>query len=318
MPRTPALLSLPSALFIGPVLILTFAFLLATHELNAGEVLTIDADQQLRLAADHFRNGDYHSAITEYKRFINFFPQHPEVITAHFKIAMSHFRSQSYPIAITLFEAFIDRFAANSLTTQAYFKISQSYLALGDSANALLTLHNLILTSHDPDVRDRAHYQMGWIYIDSAAWEQARKAFAKIRPVNQVVYRLPEVLSEIEHIQNLPPKSPQTAGILAILPGAGHVYTERYQDALVSFLVNSALFAAAYASFDSGNDIVGGLFTLVGIGFYSGNIYSAVSSAHKFNRRQTEQSIRNLQKRKFHFSAHTNGRGFEFALNYRF
>jgi hypothetical protein len=105
---------------------------------------------------------------------------------------------------------------------------------------------------------------------------------------------------------------------LAILPGAGHLYTERYQDALIAFLANSALFVAAYASFDNGNDVVGGLLTLIGLGFYSGNIYSAVSSAHKFNRRQTEQSIRHLQKRKFHISAHTNEHGFGFALNFRF
>jgi hypothetical protein len=52
----------------------------------------------------------------------------------------------------------------------------------------------------------------------------------------------------------------------------------------VAFILNSAMMYAAYEAFDHGQNCLGGLITIFELGFYTGNIYSAVGSAHKHNR----------------------------------
>jgi hypothetical protein len=49
-------------------------------------------------------------------------------------------------------------------------------------------------------------------------------------------------------------------------------------------------------AFDQKNYVVGGILTFFELGWYSGNIYSAVSSAHKYNQRKKQEYIDHLQK----------------------
>jgi hypothetical protein len=76
---------------------------------------------------------------------------------------------------------------------------------------------------------------------------------------------------------------------------------------------------AAYEAFDNDNNALGGIITLVELGFYTGNIYGAVSSAHKYNRTKTGQFIQKLRKNhKVNFSAGFNAKGFCAALRLPF
>ena len=45
---------------------------------------------------------------------------------------------------------------------------------------------------------------------------------------------------------------------------------------------------AAWEAFDNDNEALGSLLTLFEIGFYTGNIYSAVNAAHKYNKKQKD------------------------------
>jgi len=85
--------------------------------------------------------------------------------------------------------------------------------------------------------------------------------------------------------------------LLAIIPGAGHLYCERKKDALISFLLNGAMIYAAYEAFDHDLDVIGGIITFFELGFYSGNIYSAVNSAHKYNRNEKSKFLDYLRKK---------------------
>jgi hypothetical protein len=52
--------------------------------------------------------------------------------------------------------------------------------------------------------------------------------------------------SSLGYIDDIQQKSPAVAGTLAaILPGAGHLYTERPRVALVAFLLNVAFIVSA-------------------------------------------------------------------------
>jgi len=113
---------------------------------------------------------------------------------------------------------------------------------------------------------------------------------------NTEQYNLRQILIEPDSKPLLKRKNPTTAGLLAIIPGAGHLYCERKKDALISFLLNGAMIYAAYEAFDHDLDAIGGIITFFELGFYSGNIYSAVSSAHKYNRDEKSRFLNYLKK----------------------
>ncbi len=63
---------------------------------------------------------------------------------------------------------------------------------------------------------------------------------------------------------------------------------------------------------------LGGLITFFEIGLYSGNIYSAVSSAHKYNRKQKRDFLKYLKEHSIlEASAGRADEGLELALVYK-
>ena len=105
-----------------------------------------------------------------------------------------------------------------------------------------------------------------------------------------------QLLKAISDIKEQKEKNPTLAGVLALIPGAGHLYCGRPRDGAVAFLFNSALFLAARHAFDNGNNALGGLIAFTGAGFYSGSIYGSISSAHKLNRQHRNRSIQKVRE----------------------
>jgi hypothetical protein len=66
--------------------------------------------------------------------------------------------------------------------------------------------------------------------------------------------------------------------------------------ALISFLLKGALIFAAYEAFDEDLEGFGAVIAFFELGFYSENIYSAVSSAHRYNRDEKNRFLDSLKK----------------------
>lgn len=281
---------LPSGLF--------FLFsLLFTGYAHAGNQVVLDADQLFEYAEICFARGDYETATAEYKRLIHFFPEDKRVEKALFAIAMSDYHRERFQEAIAAFTEAENRFPNTPLSIRAAFMISKCYLRLRDTGNAIITLNNLLVQTDDGDVRDEAYDAMGWIYIELGEFEKARSFFQKISLKNQAEYEADVLLKELEKDEQIPRKKPQVAGFLSILPGGGYFYCERYQDALVAFLLNGALIVASWEAFDQGNPALGGVIAAVEFGFYAGNIYGGIASAHKYNNRKTHDFIESLKEK---------------------
>lgn len=281
--------------------------------------LVIDADKQFEFAEHYFSNQEYASAISEYKRFIYFFPEDDRIETAMFRIGMAHFKSRRFQQAVNAFKALIDKYGRTDLSIRSYLMISESYVKLNAFDAAIINLHNLITITGDENIQDEAYYRIGWLYIEMASWEKAKNYFSKISAPNKDRYRLKRLTADLDKKKLIPQKNPKLAGFLSIIPGAGFLYTERYQDARIAFLLNGVLMYAAYEAFDNDNHALGGIITLVELGFYTGNIYGAVSSAHKYNRTKTGQFIQKLRgNHKVNFSAGFSDKGFYAALRLPF
>lgn len=272
----------------------------------------IDPDRQFQLAEKYFQEQDYFRAISEYKRFIYFFPQASRVGPATFKIGQSYFRNKEYNNALGFFKKVSAGYGGTALAVKAVLMQSECYLSLQAPGPAVSVLEQLAAHTHDSDIRDEAFYRIGWIYFDTQSWDKARTFFEKIEPQNRRKYRLSELLREFDAVGAIPQKNPALAGLLGLIPGAGYLYTARYHDALIASLLNGALILAAYTSFDNENYALGAILTFVEIGFYSGSIYGSISAVHKYNRRQTRDFIQNIkQNKKVHLSGgYMDGGGF--------
>lgn len=258
--------------------------------------LILNPDKQFNYAQDLFSAKDYLTAVNEYKRFIYFFPKDERVELAMFQMGQSYFLGGQFDEAVKSFKKLTDQYFETEYSIKSYFKISEINVALKAFDLALINLNNLITITKDENIRDEAYYRIGWIYIETASWENARHYFEKISPKNRDKFRLKKLADELDKEALIPKKDPNLAGFLSIIPGGGYLYCERYQDALIAFLLNGGLILAAYESFDKGHGALGGLLTFVEFGFYAGNIYGAVTSAHKFNRQETGRFIYKLKK----------------------
>lgn len=285
----------------GSILLLLSLLLAIAAPLSraASEVtptLKIDPERQFKFAEQAFATGEYARAIAEYQRFVHFFPQDRRVPQATYKIGRAYFRTQAFNKAIDYFKRVIAASGDTPLAKRSQMMISEALLQLRTPDKALTFLDRLAAQTSDPAVKDEALYRLAWIHLDLESWGKARTILEQISPENQFNYRVYDVVDELKKVDTLPRKNPHVAGLLALIPGAGYIYTERYHDALITLLINSALLLAAYDTFDNNNEALGAVLAFVELGFYSGSIYGSIGAAHKFNRTQTRNFIQNLKE----------------------
>ncbi len=287
---------------------------------RADAAVILRADGQFSLAERLFTQQKYTLARLEYERFIHFFPDDERISQAYYRIGLAYYFQRQYEAAIQTFRSLVGVGKLSSeFHARAFFMAAESQLRLGRPSAALTTLRNLEIQVDNQVERDEAFYRMGWIYLDLGDWERAHQVFKKISANSQERLRIPELIRQLETSDQIDRLSPGLAGTLAIIPGGGYLYCRRYQDALISFLVNGALIYAAYESFDNDLNALGGLIAFVEVGFYSGNIYGSISSAHKYNRNRQRAFIDHLkQNLRIDLSARPQNKGLELALSYRF
>ncbi len=292
---------------------------LSSAPANGFARLTIDADSQYRYAQSRLDSGAVDEAVAEFNRFIHFFPADPRIPQARFQTGMAHFSAGRYQAAAAIFNQQTVGFAGSPLDNQAFFMLSRSHARQGMTEQAILDLHNLVAMSSAPEVIDRARYELGWLHVDQGRWTDADRAFGRISPDNQDRFQVADLKQALAGSEAIPVKSPTTAGLLSIVPGGGQLYCKRYQDAATAFLINAGLIWAAWEAFDDEQYALGSVISVVGFGFYAGNVYGAVSSAHKYNRdRITEYRERLNQRRQMSLSLAPTPEGAALRLTVRF
>ncbi len=257
-----------------------------------GETIKINSDEQFEFAEHYFSKGEYVKAIAEYERFIYFFPKHEKLPQAEYQIGMSYLKNGQFQEAARAFQKVIEAYPD---MVESYFNISDAYLKLRQPDEAISVLEYLVKKTENQRIRDRALYAIGWIYIEKASWKNARLSFQNISEQNKEKYQSDRLSDGLDRAGAIEHKNPALAGWLSVIPGAGFLYCGRYQDALTAFLLNAGLMLAAYESFKDDNYALGSVISFVELGFYAGNIYGAVGSAHKFNKAKTSEFIENLK-----------------------
>lgn len=289
------------SLFMTPLifcLLLCLLMVTPASRVSAGQGdILINADIQMKYADDCFAGQDYGTAAAEYKRFMYFFPEDERVPQARFNIGMSLFHLKDYAAALNQFTSILDRQGAAPIGIESGYMISRCYQHSGNYRSAVENLTYLIRLSGDKALADKAWRQIGWLYLESGEFQQAQAAFDRVTPSGRANFNMETLDAELKNQAGMPQKSPVAAGILSLIPGGGYLYCERYQDALIAFFFTGAFIYGAVESFDQELYALGGMMSLVGLGFYSGSIYGGISRAHKFNQAKKSEFVQQLKKK---------------------
>jgi tetratricopeptide (TPR) repeat protein len=266
--------------------------------------LTLTPDRQFAYADTLFREQDYRTAEVEFKRFIHFFPADPRMDKAAFKTGMALFYQERFHEAARQFNRIIiaDPSLSRPHTAEAYLMQSRAFKQLGNLGYARVVLENFLKLTDDPNIRNRIHLDLADLHITASLEPGTDELGQALTNLEQITgdgsfqTQKMEMTARIQKVRSLPDKNPTLAGILALIPGAGFLYTGRIHDAAAAFVVNTGLGLAAWKAFDQDNPALGTVVGLVGSGFYTGSIYGSVTAAHKHNH---AQKIRILN-REFH------------------
>ncbi len=306
--------------FIYLLSVSVVVFLMMVSSSSAGEnYIVIHGDEQYQYAETCFREQAYQSALTAYKRFVHFFPEDSRIRQAKFKTGLCLFHLKDYAGALEVFNAIALPFSESRISSESRFMAIQIHMIKGKYSAAEQMLQNFLTFARKKKIQDRIYSELAWIYLKRAgkmeknSLDTAALWLDRISAQNSPLYHTDQIKDCISEIRAMDFKNPALAGALSIVPGGGFVYCRRYRDGLTAFLLNSALIIAAAGAFDDGNPALGAVISFVEAGFYSGNIYGAVTSAHKYNQGKIAPVIEYMEN---HFHGRDVSQTSSSALNY--
>ncbi len=276
-----------------------FIFLLLFRpECVLSKQIIIDSDDQFRFAYEYMEKGEYLRAVREFERLIYFFPQDKNVPRAQYLIGFCYLKGKQYESARKVLEHVYKTYSQRPIAGKALFLIGESYYIQGVLDEAELYFEKVIEGDLQSEFKDATLYRLGWSLMKANRWQEASEIFNRVGETSSLYGHSLDLSGKSLQGERLPRKDPTAAGIMAgIVPGLGHAYCNRYKDGIVALLLNGLFILAAVESFDQGNNVLGGILTFLELGWYSGNIYSAVNSAHKYNRKVRNDFRKSLTDR---------------------
>ncbi len=297
-----------------------FILLLSLSLLLPAAARAASDPKELMAFADHlFEAGDYYRAITEYERVAFLFPNDPLAQTARYRIALSYFQGDKLVPAIERFRSLAEQFPTEQIGKDALYMLGEAQYVNKDYRASRKTFASF-LEAYPADPRcDAVRIRIGWSHMRERNWREAEEAFRGLPP-DSPLHASAEGLAEgALAYPDIPRKSPTLAGTLsAVLPGAGQLYTGRTGDAVTSFLLNGIFIWGAVEAFHHDNDVTGGILLFFEAGWYTGNIYNAVSNAYKYNRGAEQNYLQRLDDRYAISLSHTRDGANLLAFTVRF
>ena len=277
-------------------LILTLLFMIAF----SGQLYALEAgapQQLFDFASTLYDSRNYYGAVLEFQRLLSYYPGSSLTKEASFMIGMSYYRAGKVEEAAQAFDFFISTYPKSDKAKDALINIAEGYYK---NRKYLAGIHKLneIKTRHNPgELSATSEYLMGWGYLGKQLFPESSSIFYYLS-TRESEYRTEadELYRYLKLAEKLPEKSPLLAGVLsAIIPGSGQIYSERFYDGLVSFFLNAAFIYLASEGYRTGNNSTGLFFSVIELGWYTGNIYSAVGSAHKYNEEKRDEFVNSLK-----------------------
>ncbi len=267
----------------------------STSAMTPTELPGFAADQLFMFAEQLMREGEYFRAITEYRRFLFYYPGDLRRPMVHFSIGLAFYRGESYGEALQAFREVTQLYPNTAYGKQAWLWQGESLARQGQYAAAEQFYAEITERFPHDAIGHQARYQRAWTLLSRRQWRDAAAQFQQVSPASDLHQSAQLLAQEALAGEQLPTKSPVLAGILSgLLPGSGQLYNGRLGDALLAFFLNGLFVVGAVEAVHSNAPAVAGVLSFFEAGWYAGNVYGAVNGAHKYNRHTTETFLRNL------------------------
>ena len=260
--------------------------------------VTVSAsDPALDLGDRFFILGDYDAAITEYKRFLFFDVDHPQVAEVQFKIGLAYRAQEWWAEAVEAMIAAVQLTTETELQAEKRVELAVTLIATGAYDLALVELIKVDMQSQSARLRQRARFLRGVAYLYQFKWEQARSVFqAYFNEIPNTVRIAAEIDALFSEAINLPHKSEKTAQLLStFLPGLGQTYAGDWKNGLNALLLNGVLgYITLDAAIERDYDDALLSFSFLFYRYYLGNRYRAAEAAQAFNDRENRRHVEKI------------------------
>lgn len=240
-------------------------------------------EDQFRFARSLFDAKEYYRAIGEFDRLCYFFPQSKFRSEAMFLTGLSYYRAGQYDQARRSFSSLASNtdfaFRAAAISADSLFRQDRF-----DASAAGYSALSVKFPDKEPDLL----WSMAWpdlmnrdFNASLGLYDLILEKYPSFERKKDVEYLRASVL-KLKKFRKLSPGF--AAALSAVLPGAGQFYTRRPGDGLVAFGAVAVLGVSSYLLWRYyEHKEVAVVVTAAAAFFYGGNIYSAWSSAKKYN-----------------------------------
>ncbi|MYE88469.1 hypothetical protein F4X33_05690 [Candidatus Poribacteria bacterium] len=257
--------------------------------------VTVSASDPALDLGDHlFALGDYDASITEYKRFLFFYADHPQAGEVQFKIGLGYRAQEWWAEAVGAMIVAIQRTTETELQAERRTELAVTLIASGAYDLALVELIKVDMYSQSARLRQRARFLRGVSYLYQFKWEQARSVFeVYFDEIPSAARTAAEIDALFSEAINLPQKSERVARLLStFLPGLGQTYVGDWKNGLNALLLNAVLgYITLNAAIERDYDDAFLSFFFLSYRYYAGNRYRAAEAAQTFNDRENRQHV---------------------------
>jgi len=253
---------------------------------SAPRSVVITDELQLGLAEAFLAEGEYYRAITEYKRYLYFFPDSERTAYVHLQIGVANYRGGDFAAAIESFSKVRQYYPDEHFATAAFYEgVCRSRLKQPQQAQN--NFDRVLAADPDGPLAPAALAGLSLTALelqDLAGSRQALERLASDYPHTAQGGAARDALPMVVDTETRPRKSAVAAGVFsAFLPGSGQLYAGRPRDGLMAFLVNGLFIAGTAVAIDHDNGPAAVLLGAAGLPFYLGNIYGAANAAQQWN-----------------------------------
>jgi len=254
-----------------------------------------------------YKTGNYPGAIIELNRFIYHHPVDYQSNYLRLLVALSYANTGQYNSALASLSALSNHLEAGPHFEGAYDLLCESYFHMLNIMFRQKMFYDFQVKKEqiqascmnlgfelDRGLKDHVIFMTAAGYIYNLEWQKAMDELDEFQALNSdsSTMRIKNLLEiELKEVIDRRDKSPVLGGILAIVPGLGHLYAGRPADGVRSLLFNSAFAALTVYAFYERQYALGSVLAVVEGVLYASNIYGAVNAV------QQENAIYIIQKR---------------------
>lgn len=239
-----------------------------------------------------YTRGEYNRAITEYLRVIAGHPAQSVRVHCELRIAECYLGLHTNVDLQQWVREILHRNPEHSDRFRLQLVSGEGNLVAGRYEASIASLKPICAPA-DPWICARASFLSGIGHINTMAWDDAADEFrsaAQYEALSDIGLRYAALA---EQGWDLPDRNRSLARWLALIPGAGYVYSGHYQTALSALIVISLTTWGTAELYSEDNTGWAVFSTLFSFGWYTGSIYGSGRAAERFNtetmREYTEQ-----------------------------